>query len=293
MIERIRYYIREGFKNIWYNRMMSFASICVLTICLLLLGTSILLSLNISNLMTSVEKENQVAVFLKDGLSQETMDKVGTEIKSLSGVEKIQFVSSKQALQNEKKQLGKDASLLSGLGSDFLPNSYTVTLTDMNHFSAVVSEIKKMKNVDSVNEHSDVAKKLNSISSAVKWVGLWLFVLLAAVSLFIIVYTIKLAVYVRRREVNIMKFVGATDWFIRWPFFVEGVLIGIFSGAVATVLQWYLYGGLIKHLFVSLRIINPVAYSTVALPLSLGFVGSGIVLGVVGSLISVRKYLTV
>lgn len=294
MIERIRYFIREGLKNIWVNRMMSIASICVLTVCLLLLGTSVLVSVNVRNLMHSVERQNQIAVFLKDGLDQTTIDQIGNDLKKLPDVAKVTFVSKEQALVNEKAQLGKDQDLLNGVDKDnFFPNSYNVTLKNMAHYNEVVAKIKAIQHVDQVNEHSGVAEKLNNISNTVQWAGFWLFIILAAVSLFIIVYTIKLAVYVRRREVNIMKFVGATDWFIRWPFFVEGLLIGLFSGIVASVLQWYLYGGLIKHLFSALRIINPVAYSSVGILLSLGFVLSGIVLGVVGSLISVHKYLSV
>lgn len=294
MIERIRYFIREGLKNIWVNRMMSIASICVLTVCLLLLGTSVLVSMNVRNLMHSVEQQNQIGVFLKDGIDQASIDKIGDELKKLPDVSKVEFISKEQALANEKKQLGKDQDLLNGVDKDnFFPNSYRVTLKSMQRYNEVVKKIHAIPNVDQVNEHSGVAEKLNNISNTVGWAGFWLFIILAAVSLFIIVYTIKLAVYVRRREVNIMKFVGATDWFIRWPFFVEGLLIGLFSSVLASVFQWYLYGGLIKRLFSALRIVHPIAYSAAGIPLSFGFVLSGIILGVLGSLISVHKYLRV
>lgn len=294
MIEKIRYFVREGLKNIWVNRMMSIASICVLTICLLLLGTSVLVSVNVRNLMSSVEQENQIAVYLKDGIDQTTITKIGENLKKLPDIAKVEFVSKEQALESQKKQLGKDQNLLNGVEQDnFFPNSYTVTMKSMAHYDEVVKKIQSMSNIDRVNEHSNVAEKLNSISNTVSWAGFWMFLILAAVSLFIIVYTIKLAVYVRRREVNIMKFVGATDWFIRWPFFVEGLLIGLFSSILAAILQWYLYGGLIKRLFSALRIIHPVAYSSVGILLSVGFVLSGIILGVLGSLISVHKYLRV
>ncbi|MFT9057312.1 MAG: permease-like cell division protein FtsX [Ethanoligenens sp.] len=293
-MEKIRYFIREGLKNIWVNRMMSIASICILTVCLLLLGTSVLISINVRNLMHSVEQQNQIGVFLKDGIDQPTIDKIGTDLKAMPNVLKVEFISKDQALQNEKKQLGKDQDLLNGVNQDnFFPNSYRVTLKSMQSYNLVVKKIHALANIESVNEHSGVAEKLNSISNTVSWAGFWLFILLAAVSLFIIVYTIKLAVYVRRREVNIMKFVGATDWFIRWPFFVEGLLIGVFSGIVGSIFQWYLYGALVKRLFSALHIIHPLAYRSVGIPLSLGFIASGIVLGIVGSLISVHKYLRV
>ncbi|HCC00087.1 MAG TPA: ABC transporter permease [Ruminococcaceae bacterium] len=294
MIERMKYFIREGFSNIWVNRMMSLASILVLTLCLLLLGSSLLVSMNMRNLMSSMEQQNQIGVFLKDGINQTATDTVSTELKKLPDVQKVEFVSKEQALENEKKQLGKDASLLSGVETDnFLPASYTVTLKSMKNFSGTVTKIKAIANVENVNEHSVVAQKLNHISSVVTWVGFWLFIILAVVSLFIIAYTIKLAVYVRRREVNIMKFVGATDWFIRWPFFVEGLIIGLFSAIVASLLQWYLYGGLIQRLFTALRIVHPISYGSVAPLYVLGFVVSGVVLGSIGSMISVRRYLRV
>ncbi len=294
MIEKIRYFVREGFKNIWVNRIMSIASVCVLTICLLLLGTSVLISINVRNLMNSVEQQNQIGVFLKDDADQNAIDQIGQQLRKMPDVSKAEFVSKAQALADQKKQLGKDQDLLNGVDKDnFFPNSYKVTLRNMKNYDQVVKKIHALPHIESVNAHPGVAEKLNSISSTIGWVGFWLFILLAAVSLFIIVYTIKLAVYVRRREVNIMKFVGATDWFIRWPFFVEGLLIGLLSGVIGSILQWYLYGGLIKRLFSSLRIIHPIAYSSVGVLLSLGFVLSGIILGVVGSLISVHRYLRV
>lgn len=295
MIERIRYFVKEGAKNIWVNRMMSVASILVLTVCLLLLGTSLLLSLNMRSLMQQMEKQNQIAVFLKDGIDQPTMDSIGAQLKKLPDVDSVTFVSKEQALEQQKKSLGKNASILQGLESDNpLPNAYNVTLDSMTRYAQVVKDIQKIQGVDTINEHSGVAEKLNSISGALNWVGFWLFVILGVVSVFIISYTIKLAVFVRRKEVNIMKFVGATDWFIRWPFFVEGLLIGLLSGLVSAVLEWYLYEGLLGRLFSSLSIIaHPLAYGSVAGLLTGGFIGFGVLLGALGSLISVRKYLRV
>ena len=295
MIERIRYFLKEGVRNIWANRMMSLASILVLTLCLLLLGTSVLLSMNMSNLMKQMEKENQIAVFIKDSVDDTGITRIGESLKNLQDVEKVTFVSKDEALDQQKKNFGDKSSLLSGLEDDNpLPNSYNVTLNSMQHYSKVVAEIKKIDGVDTVNENSSVAEKLNTINSALHWVGFWLFIILGAVSIFVISYTIKLATYVRRKEVNIMKFVGATDWFIRWPFLVEGLLIGLIAGAVASVVQFYLYNGLFSRVFNSLLIIsNPVSYSAVALPVTAGFLVFGVALASVGSLVSVHKYLRV
>lgn len=292
-MEKIRYFIREGFKNIWVNRMMTVASVCVLTVCLVLLGSSLLVSVNVRSLISQMEDTNQIMVYIKDNVDQKGIDALGQTLSGISNVEKVVFVSKEEALESQKKALGSDAVLLQGYENDnFYPNAYRVQVRDMNRYSATAGAISKLDGVETVKANSDVAGKLNNISRVIGIVGFWLFVLLAAVSLFLISNTIKVAVYVRRREVNIMKFVGATDGFIRWPFVIEGILLGLVSGALACVTQWYVYRGLISRLFGVLNV-HIMAFGGNYWYLGMGFAAAGILVGVLGSLISVRRYLRV
>ena len=292
-MEKIRYFIREGFKNIWVNRMMTVASVCVLMVCLVLLGSSLLISINVRTLISHLEDTNQIMVYIKDNIDQNGITAMGQALEGLPNVEKVIFVSKQEALESQKKALGSDAVLLQGYENDnFYPNAYRVQVKDMNLYSTTAGAISKLSGVDAVKANSDIAGKLSNINRVIGMVGFWLFVILAIVSLFLISNTIKVAVYVRRREINIMKFVGATDGFIRWPFVIEGILLGLMSGALACVVQWYVYRALISRLFDVLNV-HIIAFGGNYGYVAAAFVGTGILVGVLGSMISVRRYLRV
>jgi len=293
-MNKISYFLKEGFKNIWVNWVMSLVTISVLSLCLLLLGTSLIVSFNVKNLISQVEGTNQIAVFLNAGLDQKAIDAVGEKIKSISNVNKIVFISSKEALEIQKKQLGEYKDLVSGLENDnYLPNAYQVSLKSMAKYSDTVKQLGSIEGVKKTTQNIDIANKLTQISNVIGVVGIWLFAILAVVSLFIVSNTIKSAVYVRKREINIMKFVGATDGFIRWPFVVEGLFIGIISSIVAVGAEYYIYIGLISKAFNVLKIINPIPITNFSGYMIAGFLISGILVGICGSLISIRKYLRV
>jgi cell division transport system permease protein len=293
-MEKIRYFLKEGFRNVWVNRLMSLASVSVLIVCLILLGTSLLVSYNIKALIGQIEDNNQIMVYLKKGTSQADVTAVGDRIRDLGNVKKVAFISKQQALSIQKQQLGKDADLLEGLDKDNpLPDTYQVQLRDMSRYAETVGDLTRIKGVDNVKEHVELAQKLANINHVVNLAALWLVLILAVVSLFIIANTIKAAMYVRKREINIMKFVGATDGFIRWPFVVEGVILGITSGVLALFIQWYLYNRLISSVVGVLGIVRPLEFSRVSSVAALGFILLGIFVGVCGSLVSIRKYLKV
>lgn len=272
---------------------MSIASIGVLMICLLLLGSSYLFSGNVKNLIKQVESKNQIMVYLKDSLDQKAIDSVKDQISAIPNVKDTVFVSKQEALKSAEKTLGDKSKLLSGFENDNpYPNSYRVAITNMEEYADTVKKIGKINGIESVSDNSPVADKLTKISKVINWVGVCLFIILILVALFLISNSIKIAVFVRRREINIMKFVGATDGFIRWPFVVEGIIIGISAGIVGVLLQWYGYNGLFVKLFAVLNE-SPMSIAHLFPLLCLGYIVTGILVGVAGSMISLHKYLKV
>lgn len=292
-MDKIRYFLSSAVKNLWLNRIMTLASIAVLCVCLLLMGTSALMSMNIKNIVRQIEQQNQIMVVLDDSLTDTSIYAVGEEIQDLPNVKKATFVSKAQALNEQKKSLGQQGNLLDSYKNDNpLPNTYTVMLNDMQNFQKTVTSLKKIPGVNGVRQNTDVANQLNRMSHVIRIVGIWLFVILAAVSLIIISSTIKLALYVRKREINIMKFVGATDWFIRWPFLLEGCLIGLMAGMLSFFLQWYVYCGILGYLK-TLRFLTLTDFRLFAGPVFFYFLLAGVAVGALGSLVSVRKYMKV
>jgi cell division transport system permease protein len=293
-MEKLRYFIKDAFRNIWANGMMSLASISVLTVCLLLLGTSLLISYNINGIINQIENQNQIVVILNDNLDQKGITDVGTEINQLPNVLRSVLISKQQALDEQKKTMGKYADILSSYEKDNpLPNTYRIILKNMTNFTQTVTALNKISGITDVRQHADIALKLNNIKSVINTIGYWLFAILAFVSLFIISNTIKVAMFVRKREVNIMKFVGATDSFIRWPFLFEGFFIGVISSALACVLLWVGYSVLLTNAVKDSQLLQLVDFKNMYTFIYLGYFGAGITVGTLGSIISVRRHLKV
>jgi cell division transport system permease protein len=293
MMEKLRYFLREGLRNVRSNGFVSAASIGVLTICLLLLGSSYLFSENIKVLISQVESKNQIMVYLKDSVDQAGLETVKNKIEAVPNVKSVTFVSKQEALKNAEKTLGDKAKLLSGFESDNpYPNAYRVSIDDMSKYAGTVKNLAKIDGVENVSDNSPVAQKLTNISRVINRVGIILFVILILVSLFLISNAIKIAVFVRRREINIMKFVGATDGFIRWPFVIEGAFIGLVAGVFGLVLQWYVYNGLFSKLFAALNV-GQLSIAGLMPGIAACFLAAGAAVGVLGSLISLHKYLRV
>lgn len=291
-MEKISYFIKEGFRNFWVNRLMMLASVSLLVVCLILLGTSLMLSINIQKIIVNIQDQNQIMVFMKLKADQTTVVEAGDAIEKLPNVKHVTFISKQQGLELYKKELGPD--LVEGLDKDNpLPDSYQVQLKSMDQYAKTVTQLKGISGVDTVREHIDIADKLSGINRVISMTGFWLFIALGAISLFLIANTIKAAVFVRKREINIMKFVGATDWFIRWPFVVEGLLIGLLSAIVAFGLQWLIYSYPVTEVIKAFGMIKPVPFTNLTIYLIPGFAVAGVLVGVFGSIISVRRYLKV
>lgn len=289
----LKYLTREGFRNIWVNRLMTLASVTVLLACLVIIGVGAMAFFNINALLDKVESQNVVMVYVDRGADQAIADAVGTELRKLPNIDTCEFIPKAEAFQKQIEAMGGDSAIFEGLSENPLPDTYKVTLQDLSQFDASVSAIKAVQHVESVRENSDLASKLLSVRKAVTIVSIGLVAMLFLVALFIISNTIRITMFSRKLEISIMKAVGATNGFIRWPFFVEGILIGIISSAFSLGVLWGLYELMLKSFTDVLSGLGFgfVPFLPYALPILGVFLLIGIFTGGVGSMISMNKYL--
>ena len=291
----LKYLLKEGFKNVWCNRTMSLASVAVLVSCLLLTGAAVVFSMNVNQAMESLEASNSLTVYLDDNLNNLESIAVGNEIKKLDNIDPSQcvYIPKDDAIQKYTDILGEDGAILSGLMGENnpLPNAYRVTLIDLEKYDETVAQISALEGVYKINDVSDIADKLTRMDQIVKIVCICVVSFLGVVSLFIISNTIRVTMYSRRLEISIMKSVGATNGFIRIPFVVEGMIIGLISGALSSALLLVAYGPLAGSISGIMASFQPIPMGDFAWWITLGFLGAGILFGMVGGLISMGKYL--
>ena len=286
------YLAKEGFKNVWNNRIMSIASVCVLVSCLVLTGAATLFSVNVSKVVDSVGQSNETTVYIDDSYSQLEAVYVGKEIEKVDNVTSAEFYSKEDAYETFKAQLGDDLFKMIEVEKGIpLPDAFIVVMDDLSKYDETIAQIQKIDGVDSVNNRGDFAKKLTEISDIVNIISLGVVIALTVISLFIIANTIRATKYSRRYEISIMKSVGATNMFVRVPFLVEGMVIGLVSAVVSTAGIALLYEGIAKAISESMAIIDFIPLADVILYVAGAFAVAGVVVGFFGSFISIRKYL--
>lgn len=301
----VGYLFKEGARNIYANKQMSVAAIGVLVACLLLIGMSILFSFNANSFVGYVEGQNEVVAFLQDDLSDSDIAAVEVEIAETANVSKYRFISKEEGLDSWVESMSgvteDSEELFAPLYEDnIMPDAYSVTITDLSQLEPTVAELQNISGVDYVRAPEQVAQTITIFKQVVNVGGGAIVLLLIGVASMIIANTIKITVFNRRKEINIMKYVGATNMFIRLPFIVEGLLLGLISATLAFLLVWGLYSGLIHWLagsdgaaWFGFITENLVPFGDMALQLMGCFVLVGVTIGTVGSIIFVRKYLKV
>lgn len=291
----LRYLFKEGFRNTWSNRMMSIASICVLMSCLVLIGCASMIFLNIESLLGRIEEENVVMVYIQDGTTDADINAMGDSLKKMDNIKEVEFVSKESAWQEQLDTMEEaQAKFFTEISSDIpLPDAYKVTVNDLSQFDSTVDQIKQLQHIDTIRENKDLAQKLVTIRHGVEVISVVIVAVLLAISVFIIQNTIKLTVYSRRLEISIMKSVGATNGFVRLPFVVEGVILGVISGVISLGLVWAFYEFAINQFgdLISSLGLEALKFSNYALPMLGIFIAIGIVTGVGGALLSMGKYL--
>lgn len=290
----IRYCLKEGFTSIWTNRLMSLASIGTVLACLIIFGMFLLFSVNLNYIGAQVQEQWEIKVFIDEKIPSHEIPIIGEQIKKIKYIKACTLETKEQALENYKKQLGEDAYILEGF-DEFNPlrDSYNINLDDIRYADQVVQQLSEIPGIAKVKNHKEFVDRLLKVTEFVRMASLWIMLLLACIAVFIISNTIKLAVFARRKEINIMKFVGATDWFIRWPFIIEGMLIGLIGALISLLLVGYGYDYILKLIYQSMNIFKLRSFSEIFEALAFIFISFGISIGAVGSAISIRKYLRV
>ncbi len=291
----IKYFFEEGIKGFFANGLMSLASVFIVVASLLILGIYLIFSLNINYIGEQFESQYEIRAFIDFDTSYSRIENIVKEIKNINGVSDIKLVTADEALKDYREELGDDAFILDGLGNDNpLRDSLKITMTDLNAADYITAKVSSMNNIARVNNSKDVMTSLLQITSTIRHASFVLMILLSIVAIFIISNAIRMTVFARRRDIGIAKFLGATDWFIRWPFIVEGVIMGIVGSIIALILviptYSYIFGALTAFAGNSMKFLTT---GIVMKEISLWLVGIGALLGAFGSGISLGRYLKV
>ncbi|MBQ4642709.1 MAG: permease-like cell division protein FtsX [Oscillospiraceae bacterium] len=302
MLNSFFYLVKQGFKNLWNNRLMSLASVGVLVSCMLLIGAAALLSVNVSSIVDAVEDQSEAIVYLVDGLGDDEIQEARDGIIATGKVATIEFISKEDALLAMMESMGDDGMLFEAYskdGNNNLPDSFRVTFDDVSDLENTILHIQALSGVDSVSALTEVAEVITGVKNMAYLGGTVIIGLLIAVSLMIIGNTIKITVFSRRREVNIMKYVGATNGFIRLPFIVEGISLGVISGAISYGIIYFAYDYLVKWVssqnatWFSQIVSDLVPFAGISDYLLLGFIGGGAFIGLFGCVAFIGKHLKV
>ena len=289
----LRYLTHEGIKNIGINRLMSLASVAVLMSCLVMIGSAFMLFLNVDSLLKNIQAQNVIMVFADLDADDATVAQLKENIGKLDNIASIDFVPKEDAYKQVISSLGDNASILSGVDDSFLPDGFKVTVSDMEFFTKTVNDIRGLPNVYSIQQNSDLAARLEKIRTAVSYISMGIVILLLIVAIFIIANTIKITMFSRKLEISIMKAVGATNSFIRWPFLVEGVTLGILAAILAWGILYGLYALTGEALLTIFGVLGGslVSFWDYAVYIGIAFVVVSIIAGGFGSIISIGKYL--
>ena len=290
-LNRFNYLIAQGVKNIFTHGFMSFASITIIIACLLIMGSFSILTLNIDKNIDRLQNQNEVIAYVDETLSEDEARAIEPKIAALDNVASVTFVTREQAMQTFTAEY--DSDLFDNIDASVFRHRYVVTLDDLSLMKDMQTALKNIDGIADVTAHLDYAENFITFRNIVSVVSVVLIVILIAVSLFIMTNTIKLATFGRREEIAIMKMCGATNWFVRWPFLVEGMILGLTGGIIAFFCQWGIYGLIVKAIDQSdlLGIISTLPFSSMSHWILLVFLAAGFGIGAGGSVMAIRKFL--
>lgn len=291
----ITYFMREAISSIGKHRVMSVAAIGVIAACLLIMGSFMLVAVNVEGMLTEIESQNEILAYIDENIPDDEASELGDAIKAASTeITEIRYTTKEDALVAFREELGDDSGLLDGLeGDNPLRNRYAVKIRDLSKTQQVADAIKEVDGVAEISARSDVSDKIVQIRHLATLACVIIIVVLLAVALFIISNTVNLTLFNRRDEIAIMKMVGANDSFIRSPFMIEGLILGIIGALLALILLWALYTYILNTSLESFSLFELIAFKEVFWQLLASFVGIGAVVGGIGSGITISKFLKV
>ncbi|WP_196592787.1 permease-like cell division protein FtsX [Pectinatus sottacetonis] len=288
------YFIKEVAISLKRNNWMSLASIGTVTISLFILGMFIMVVANLDRMASTLESQVQISIYLKDNITKQQQSTIEDELKGIPGIDSIKYVSKEDAMKRFKSRLGDQKYLLNALdNTNPLPNAFEVTVKSPDMVKTISQKVTKFKGIDSAVYAQDVVEHLFELTKLIRFIGIAVIIFLAGATIFIISNTIRLTVFARRKEIAIMKYVGATDWFIRWPFLLEGVVLGFIGGDIAALLLHISYSVLTHKIYDMMAFFPLISIYPFITYITLLIIFSGIIIGALGSTISIKRFLEV
>lgn len=295
----VTYLVKKGVSSVWKNFVMSFASFSILMVSLLLVSCAVLLMVNVNIVMGNIEDTNEIAIYLEEGVSENQIAHIRDVLDKNSDLTDVQYVSKEDALESFREDMGDTAELLDYLKENPMPQTFLVRVTDLTKIRHVVNVISDIDGVEKVKAPYDFAGALVNIRSTFTVIAVAVLVALVAVSIVIVSNSIRTSVFARRNEINIMKYVGATNGFIKAPFFVEGMFIGVMAGAASWALTWVVYDSVFSlfgddlTLWQMFGFFDLIPFSDIMWTVLAVNCAAGALLGAVGTVISTGKHLKV
>lgn len=287
------YFISEGFHSIFSHGLMSFAAVCMIVACLIIMGSFSLLALNADQVMSQLESENVFYAYIDENYTDEQITELEAKVKQIDNVASVEFISREQA--KEEYLAGRTEEMYVNMPDEVFRDRLVIHVYDLEKFSQTVDEVSALEGVAEHRAEQDLTDAFITVRNVATAVAGILIGILAAISLFIIANTVRLAAFARREEIAIMKMCGASDSFIRWPFVIEGMLLGLFGALLAFFAQWGIYAGVYKAVMTSsaATIVIPVTFGAVWYWVLGVFALAGVLIGVCGSGLAIRRFLRV
>ena len=288
------YFIKEVYTSFKRNIWMTLASIFTVVLSLFILGFFSIVILNLNKMADTLESQVQISVYLKDDLSQEEIDETKETLSKIEGLQDIKFTTREEAMENFKERLGDQQFLLDALDdTNPLPDSFSLTVTSPQQVKTIADTAAALDSVESASYSQDIINHLFNLTHLIRLIGVALIILLTGAAIFIISNTIRLTVFARRKEIAIMKYVGATDWFIRWPFLLEGICLGFIGGGLATIFIYIVYNQVTQEIYEAMAFFPLIPQHPFIDYISLAILVAGIIIGALGSTISLKRFLKV
>ena len=290
-----QYFFHEGISNMFSHGFMSFAAVGITIACLLIMGTFSLVAVNANANLQELQQESEILAFVDENYSEEQAQALQSTLEKIDNVASVTFISRQQAMESYAEEYIEDESLAADLTPEIFRDRFSIRLVDLEQMPITVQAIGQVEGIARVRADENLSQGFLTLSRIATLVCIALIAVLLVVSLFIMSNTIKLTTFDRKDEIAIMKMVGATDGFIRWPFVYEGLLLGCFSSVVAFFLQWGLYAGISAGISASdtLQLLDIVPFTDLWVPVLVSFIIVGLLVGIAGSLMAIRKFLRV
>lgn len=291
----LKYFFKQGISGIMSNWLMSLGSVSIVIACLAIFGVFIILGFNLNYISAQIEEQCQINVFVSHDATDSEFKAVGERLSQLDNVKSVEYYTKEERYSDYKERnYSDDSEAIEAFDKDNpLRDSCILTLDNPENAATVIEKAAKVEGVEDVTNNLDLIKKIISITNTIKTVSMWFVIILIIIAVFIISNTIKIGMFARRKEINIMKFVGATNWFIRWPFIIEGMLIGFVGALFAATLVLFAYESIYPSFAGFMGGMKVMTVAQAYNYVVWGFIGLGVLIGMVGSYTSIRRHLHV